>query len=109
MQIARGLMRVWVVLSALWLAGVAFIAWRYDGIAASEPPGILTLCPDDPSGVFEKYVTGCVKPGEYLAERAAGRRSGQKAAAERRSNSNLLACLPPTFMLALAWVFRGLR
>ena len=73
LQIARGLLRVWVVLSALWLAGVAFIAWRYDGIAASEPPatGILTLCPDDPSSVFEKYVTGCVKPGEYLAARAA--------------------------------------
>ena len=109
MQIARGLMRVWLVLSALWVAGVAFIAWRYDGIAASEPPGILTLCPDDPSGVFEKYVTGCVKPGEIWRRGPPGAAPVRKAAAERRSNSNLLACLPPTFMLALAWVFRGLR
>ena len=111
LRVAHRLIRLWLVLSVLWVAGVAFMAWWFDGIAASEPPatGSLTLCPDDPSSVFGKYVTGCVKPGEYLAARAAGRRSGQEGRCGTPLKRQSPGVPATDLRVGLAWVFRGLR
>ena len=127
MQIARGLLRVWLVLAALWVVGVAFVVGqsfriidRIETVATSSwnPSNpSATRCSDNGSNKFtEMLMTGCLdppSPEEYLAAKAAAQR---KAAEDRRSlfwRANFLAFLPPAFLLvlgsALVWVIRELR
>ena len=111
MQIARGLFWLWLVLSALWVAGMAFMVGqsfgsidRIETLATSswnpsDPSA--TRCPDD---AFDKstemLLTGCLyppSPEEYVAAKAAAQR---KAAEDRRSlfwHFIRLAFLPPAF------------
>ena len=127
MQIARGLLRVWLVLAALWVVGVAFVVGqsfriidRIEAVATSSwnPSNpSATRCPDD---AFDKstemLLTGCLyppSPEEYAAAKAGTQR---KAAEDRRAlfwRANFLAFLPPAFLLvlgsALVWVIRELR
>lgn len=104
-RVARGLFRLWLVLSVLWIAGVGVVTWQ---TFPEEPWGLhdpiveetdLTAPSKRPSGAFD--------PDKYLAA---------KVAAERRSavwHGSLLAILPPAFVLALGsslvWAFRGFQ
>ena len=127
LRVARGLFRVWLVLSALWVAGMAFMVGqsfgsidRIETLATSSwnPSNpSATRCSDNRSNKFtEMLMTGCLhppSPQEYLAAKAATQR---KAAEDRRALSwraNFLAFLPPAFLLmlgsALVWVIRELR
>ena len=126
MQIARGLFWLWLVLSALWVVGVAFVVGQSFGFIdrietlatsswnPSNPSA--TRCSDNAANKFtEMLMTGCLyppSPEEYLAAKAAVQR---KAAEDRRSlfwRANFLAFLPPAFLLALGsalvWVIREL-
>jgi hypothetical protein len=127
LQIARGLLRVWLVLAALWVVGVAFVVGqsfriidRIETVATSSwnPSNpSATRCSDNGSNKFtEMLMTGCLdppSPEESLAAKAAAQR---KAAEDRRSlfwRANFLAFLPPAILLvlgsALVWVIRELR
>jgi hypothetical protein len=101
LRVARGLFRVWLVLSVLWIGGVGVVTWR--------------TFPADEWGQFPKLPPGFVidpkpndfNPDQYLAS---------KLAEERRSaiwHASLLAFLPPAFVLALGsalvWAIRGFR
>src|SRR5207342_3630887 len=127
LRVARGLFCLWLVLSALWVAGMAFMVGqsfgsidRIETLATSswnpsDPSA--TRCPDD---AFDKstemLLTGCLyppSPEEYAAAKVAAQR---KAAEDRRSlfwRANFLAFLPPAFLLALGsalvWAFGGFR
>ena len=126
MQIARGLFWLWLVLSALWVVGAAFVVGqsfriidRIEAVATSSwnPSNpSATRCSNNGSNKFtEMLMTGCLdppSPEEYLAAKAATQR---KAAEDRRALSwraNFLAFLPPAFLLvlgsALVWVIREL-
>jgi hypothetical protein len=86
LRIARGLFRLWLVLTVLWIGGVGIYAWW------SFPMEV------PPWAAFESEVASFV-----LAE-------------DRRSaiwDASLRAFLPPAFVLALGsalmWAFRGFR
>ena len=113
LRVARGLFRMWLVLSVLWIGGVGVVTWRKFPVddwidpATGKPPK-RNLPPagyviDPPSSPRANEFN----PDEYLAF---------KLAEERRSaiwHASLLAFLPPAFVLALGsalvWAFRGFR
>jgi hypothetical protein len=114
LRVARGLFRLWLVLSVLWIGGVGAVTWWtfpvddwvYPSGARPDrnppPPGyVIDPPPFDPSKAKP------FDPAEYLAS---------KDAEERRSaiwHASLLAFLPPALVLAfgsaLIWAFRGFR
>ena len=118
LRVARGLFRVWLVLSALWIAGMAYMVWgAFDSIDWVETQATSkwdTRCPANPSNRFEEI--DCLdrpSPEKLLAAKAA---ASKTATEERRAlfwRANLLAFLPPAFLLALGsalvWAFRGFR
>ena len=101
LRVARGLFRLWLVLSVLWISGVGVVTWRE---FPEEPWGLNDpMVEEAPS----KPRSDEFNPNEYLAF---------KFAEERRSaiwHASLLAFLPPAFVLALGsalvWAFRGFR
>jgi hypothetical protein len=105
LRVARGLFRLWLILSVLWVGGVAFMAWQlFADIDKFET--LATRC-DEPGNPFDKKLA-CSDP---LAAKAA---ASNTAAEERRStiwHTSLLAFLPPAFVLALGsalvWAFSG--
>ena len=127
MRVARGLFWLWLVLSALWLAGMAFMVGQsFGSIDRTEALATSSWNPSDPSATrcsddtFDKsaemLLRGCLyppSPEEFLAAKAAAQR---KAAEDRRSlfwRANFLAFVPPALLLAvgsaLVWAFRGFR
>lgn len=103
LRVARGLFRLWLVLSVLWIGGVGVVTWRdfpedwraAIPIAERPPP----TPPPTPPGEFN--------PDEWL---------DAKLTEERHSaiwHASLLAFLPPAFVLALGsallWAIRGFR
>ena len=127
MRVARGLFWLWLVLSALWVAGMAFMVGQSFGtIDRIETRATSSWNPSDPSATrcsddaFDKsaemLMKGCLyppSPEEYLAAKAAAQ---SKAAEDRRSlfwRANFLAFLPPAFLFALGsvlvWAFGGFR
>lgn len=109
LRLARGLFRLWLVLSVLWIGGVGVVTWL---TFPEEPWGLhdpvveQNLPEFDPSKPYVVLPKGASQADE-LARAAAG---------ERRSaiwHGSLLAFLPPAFVLALGsalvWAFRGFR
>ena len=99
LRVARGLFRLWLVLSVLWIGGVGVMTWREypdDWLricAEGEPPGPGRCLPPLPPG----YVIAS-KP--FWADPAIHR-------------GIVLAVVPPAFVLALGsaliWAFKGFR
>jgi hypothetical protein len=110
LRFARGLFRLWLVLSVLWIGGVGVVTWRT--LPDPRPPLESFLehperNPPPPGYVIDPPSSSQFNPAEYLAF---------KAAAERRAaiwHASLLAFLPPAFVLglgsALVWAFKGFR
>jgi hypothetical protein len=126
----RGLLRLWVVVSVLWVAGATIITWPDQNFRVddwlpnsnkqllsdkgmgfernSPPPGFeVDKPPFDPSQKFTVVENPPFDPDAYLAllARRERRRTVQFAI--------LLALLPPVFVLALGsalrWAFMGFR
>jgi hypothetical protein len=101
-RVARGLFRLWLVLSALWIGGVGVETWQtfpvYEFILPSEAPDYRPPKPDEfDVNDFDKWV--------------------QARAATQRREALWMAALkslaPPVLILALGsaliWAFRGFR
>ena len=98
LRIARGLFRLWLILSVLWIGGVGVVTWYrlpvYDWPGKGLP--------------FEQSMTTpAFNPDEFLAF---------KVAEERREAirfASVVAIVPPILLLALGsalvWAFRGFR
>ena len=88
MRVARGLFRLWLVLSVLWIGGVGVVTWR--------------TFPSDEVGVAWSIVLDPEAPDWALG-------SAEKAV----RFATFLALIPPAFVLALGsalvWAFRGFR
>jgi hypothetical protein len=102
LRVARGLFRLWLVLSVLWIGGVGVVMWRTFPEKYVSP-----VQQGQGEGQPAKPRSDEFDPDEYLAF---------KAAEERRSaifHASLLAFLPPAFLFALGsalvWAFRGFR
>jgi len=136
LRVARRLFRLWLILSVLWFAVVAFIAWeRFEyidyqetrrataGWDPSDPRAGLHPNPSDPftkrcpAGLNwpDRERLGCSKPTpeEVTVQKA----TASEETAEKRQSTiwqlSLLAFLPPAFVLmlgsALVWAFRGFQ
>jgi hypothetical protein len=97
LRVARGLFRLWLILSVLWIGGVGYVTWRDFPPPYVPDPQRATTSPKAPSTEFD--------PDEFLAF---------ASAEERRSAfwfAGGLALVPPAFVLALGsalvWAFRG--
>jgi hypothetical protein len=120
MRIARGLFRIWLVLSVLWVGAVGIVAWpwlppEYNPSAKFAPPfGPDAYLSSPPAGQEKSFDPDQYlrsepsKPYEVVTEppKTAPRwEATQKAAME--------AFIPPTFVLvlgsALGWALRGFR
>jgi hypothetical protein len=115
LRIVRGLLRLWLVASVLWIGGVGTVAWL--GFPLTKPPF-------DPSQPYETYTglpsdadpqdrAGAARPSTETpfilpsdAAEVAGRRQAIKNAVE-------VALIPPALILALGtalgWAIRGFR
>jgi hypothetical protein len=96
-RIARGLFRLWIVLSVLWIVGVAVIARM--NLPQEWPRTLVSVTPKpvfDPSKPYE------VVPDSSDFERR-----------EAIKNTVGIALIPPTLLLifgsALGWAIRGFK
>jgi hypothetical protein len=113
-RIARGLFRIWLVLSVIWIVAVGTVAWNYLP-SATKAADVATAPPFDPSKPYVVVPDGL--PDDWFCE--TGKKPGPsgcpptsvserwqfvQAAAE-------IAFLPPALALligaALSWAFRG--
>jgi hypothetical protein len=99
LRVARGLFRLWLVLSVLWIGGVVFVTLRDASpfyLTCDRPP------PDRPNPCtwFDEFKVNLVEEANSI----------DRASVQ---NGILLALVPPAFVLALGsalvWAFRGFR
>jgi hypothetical protein len=107
-RIARGLFRLWLVLSVLWIGGVGVVTWwtnegwDWDAFSLAKsqeknppPPGFVIDPKPDATGAE-------LEVAPWIVRRDAAVRFGV-----------ILALVPPVFLLALGsalvWAFRGFR
>jgi hypothetical protein len=109
LRVARGLFRLWLVLSALWIGGVGFVT----GQTFPVMPEWAIECerPFDP----DAYLAGKPQPEApcpWLARVKARLVMDEEQRATIQS-AILLALVPPAFMLALGsalvWAIKGFR
>jgi hypothetical protein len=100
LRVARGLFRLWLVLSVLWIGGVGYVTWQ-------------TV----PSASFDNHaaVMRHELPSIEEANRAieADNRLHKVLLYEHLWHASVFAIAPPLFVLALGsaliWAFRGFR
>src|SRR5262245_15704474 len=86
LRLARGLFRLWLVLTVLWIAGVGVVRWQ-------------TFPPEDPVRASLPYLCELNKDCSWL-DRVKHQLDRERAAIQ---SAFLLALLPPAFVLALGW------
>jgi hypothetical protein len=122
LRIARGLFRLWLVLSVLWIGGVGVVTWRTLPVNEFVIPSagrVVPAPPDNlaswfgigrlytPDGTFDPSTASAFDPSKpYTVLRDKERWEAVRLA-------SVVALLPPAFMLAvgsaLVWAFRGFR
>src|SRR5262245_28934251 len=102
LRVARGLFRLWLVLSVLWIGGVGVVTWQ-----TFPKPELGFLC-DLPANERPKEVDCSWLT--WIADRTIYMDKKQRAATQ---SAILLAFVPPAFALALGsafvWAFTGFR
>jgi hypothetical protein len=97
-RVTRGLLRLWVVLSVLWIGAVAFVTWQDWRESHVSWNAILQFDQTEQHKVSPKF-----DPAEYEAFKA-------RANIERGVE---IALIPPIIVLAIGllfvWVVRGFR
>jgi hypothetical protein len=122
MRIARGLFRLWLVASALWIGGVGTITWPWGWqgapvdleaqSAAAQVSRFADAHPQSeievktPDGIIHLFPAGTARDAIDRALRNYWRWHETKIAAE-------IALIPPVLLLALGsvlgWAFQGFR
>ena len=98
LRVARGLLRLWLFLSVLWIGGVGVVTWRTFPSEPAWQPAERPPWAEDQQNP---------PPAGYVINQP----SNQHAEAIR--SAIVLALVPPAFVLALGsalvWAFRGFR
>jgi hypothetical protein len=108
LRVARGLFRLWLVLSVLWIGGVGVVTWWT--FPNKSNPDEFFAKRNPPSSLPRKF-----DPDEFLSK-GDPEYFAQVVAEEQRATiqfASVLALVPPIFLLALGsalvWAFRGFR
>jgi nitrate reductase NapE component len=119
LRITRGLFRLWLVLSVLWVGGVGVVTWRtYPVDLCVTPPGELHFCDEnDVVGVgpnFGPRIKEPIPPDKPQFDPTKPYRlPHDKERHEAIQLAVILAIIPPALVLAfgsaLIWAFRGFR
>jgi len=129
MRVARGMFRLWLILSCLWMATVAAIGYSswpsstvQQAATSKDPkayPGPLpeylkdeTLPPEDPNNAFADFPRpGTSRFAEALKDFSAV--NAQQSAQQLAVTTAKLALIPPALIfivgIGLTWAFRGFR
>jgi hypothetical protein len=106
LRVARGLFRLWMVLSVLWIGGVGVVTWRTFPVMPEWATNLPSIC-DFPANE---------RPEEFdcsWLHRVKGLTFMNKEQHAALQSAILLALVPPAFVLALgsalAWAIRGFR
>jgi hypothetical protein len=115
LRVARGLFRLWLVLSVLWIGGVGIVTWwtfPVDELVTPAPSSGVTTAPApafDPDKWLREH--GEAKPAFDPSKPYTVLRAKERWEAVRFAS--VVALLPPIFLLALGtalvWAFRGFR
>jgi hypothetical protein len=99
LRVARGLLRLWLVLSVLWIGGVGVVTWQ-------------TFPPEIPERASFPYLCELNKDCSWL-DRVKNQLDMDKEQRAAIQSAVVLALAPPAFLLtlgsALVWAFRGFR
>src|SRR6266566_1180069 len=102
LRVARGLFRLWLVLSLLWIGGVGIVTWQT--FPENELPSMCDLPANERPKEFDCSWLARVKDQVVYTDWE------QRAAVQ---SGILLALVPPALVLALGsallWAFRGFR
>src|SRR5262249_11624418 len=102
LRVARGLFRLWLILSVLWIGGGGGVIWR--AFPGEEVPPLCGLPANERPEDCDCSLLAWVKEHTVYMDKK------QRAAAE---SGMLLALVPPAFVLALGsalvWAVRGFR
>jgi len=105
LRVARGLFRLWLVLSVLWIGGVGVVTWRTFPVIPewATLPSICEIPANERSEDWDCSWLQRVKAQVVMDKE-------QRAAIQ---SAVVLALVPPAFLLALGsalvWAFRGFR
>jgi hypothetical protein len=106
LRVARGLFRLWLVLSVLWIGGVGYVTWQHFPVDLTVTPGKAPSAEFDPDEFLARTAPDFDPSKPYVVVRDKERRDAIQFA-------SLLALIPPAFVLALGsalvWAFRGFR
>jgi hypothetical protein len=98
LRVARGLFRMWLILSVLWIGGVGVVTWRTLPLYETPISWGAILIPEKAEAERPPWETDA----PWIIEQRAAIRS-----------AILLALVPPVFVLALGsalvWALRGFR
>ena len=104
-RVARGLFRLWLVLSVLWIAGVGVVTWQHFPIQLSYTPGKVPPGEFDPDRFLLSHEHPDFDPSKPY--------DNYKERRDALQFASVLAFVPPAFVLALGsalvWAFRGFR
>jgi hypothetical protein len=108
LRVARGLFRLWLVLSVLWIGGVGVMTWRT--LPESELPSFCDLPANERSEEIDcSWLARVKRHLEFLDPRLPSWAMGPER--EAVWFATLLALIPPAFVLALGsalvWAFKG--
>jgi hypothetical protein len=118
LRIARGLSRLWLVLSVLWIGGVGVVTWlNWPEDQYIVPPSVSSVPSESlerrGSGLFDDLIP---KRGEILPALDPSKPYTvvrEKERWEAVRYASIVALVPPLFVLALGsaliWAFRGFR
>jgi hypothetical protein len=102
LRVARGLFRLWLVLSVLWIGGMGVVTWRT--LPEKELPSMCDVPANERPEGFDCSWLQQVKEEVVFMDKK------RRAATQ---SGILLALVPPTWVLAfgsaLIWALRGFR
>jgi hypothetical protein len=110
LRVARGLFRLWLVLSVLWITGVGVATWWTFPLTLKLPTPVPTeKCPFDP----DAFLANRPQPQPPCWPEPIKSELVHKEQHAAIRDGIFLALAPPLFVLALGsalgWAFRGFR
>ena len=103
LRVARGLFRLWLILSVLWIGGVGYVTWQTVPSADSSAVGMEA----------ERLDTEMKTQNIEIAPWEKYKRAHEALVYEHLWYASVFAIAPPAFVLALGsalvWAFRGFR